>query len=174
MSQALGGPESGTSARVVGVRTRESDRVQWAVVADGQMVRPGDWVRLSATGQVGRVIAGPGMVVGVLPEALSTVAPVTVHDQRHHAEPPQHDHGPWGRIGHRDRTTATDLSSETESKESERYRQLKDGMPPLGSRYTTEPGAGIVVSSDAFEGTLLVLLDESSDVIEVRHRPSRS
>ncbi len=174
MSQALNDPDPAPSASVVGVRTRESDRVQWAVVTDGQTVHPGDWARIQATGQIGRVIAGPGIVVGVQPETLPAVAPVPVPDQKQDADLPQPDHGSWGRIGHRGRTAVTDTTGEAESKESERYREMKDGMPPLGSRYTSDAGAGMVVSSDVFEGTLLVLLDGSSDVIEVRHRPSRS
>lgn len=166
--------DSTATTAVIGVRTRGSDRVRWAKWAGGQPMAPGDWVRFADTGELGRVIAGPGKVIGIpqnasLPRMIPVISSVVSAD----AEVPSAVRTGWGRIGHRHWTSGEGLIEEQGSAESARYREAKTGMPALGSRFETDRGSGIVVQSDVFEGTIAVRLDNSSEVVEIRHRPPR-
>jgi hypothetical protein len=164
-----------TSADVIGVRTRRSDRVQWATWAGDQLVKAGEWVGFADTAELGRVIVGSGMAIGVTRHDVHSRATPVVAMVPHAGEEPQSlGQTPWGRIGHRHWIGGNCTVEDARSAESTRYREFKTGMPALGSRFETDHGTGIVISSNVFEGTLAIRLDESSEVVEVRHRPPHS
>lgn len=161
-------------AAVVGVRTRGSDQVQWAIWSGDQPVEAGRWVRLSDSGELGRVIVASGMAIGVQNrDSLPAAIEVHSHELTMEADQLAPDQGSWGRIGRYPGSADFGTIDDAESPESWRYRRRKSSMPALGSNTVTVRGPGVVMSSDISTGTMAVRLDDSVDVIEVRRRSSK-
>lgn len=158
---------------MVGVRTRSSDTLQWAVWSGEGPAELGAWVRLVNSGELGRLVVAPGRVFGAGPaESLPRVVAYTFEDETKREEegrgeqPPAPGTSAWGRIGHHLDLGSAFVGTDT-SAESTRYRDLKAAMPPLGSRVTTPEGEGLVIASNVFSRTLTVRLDATSEEIQV-------
>lgn len=168
-----GPPADDRRSSVVGVRTRSSDTLQWAVWSGEGPAELGAWVRLVNSGELGRLVVAPGRVFGAGPaETLPRVVVYTFEDEPEREEEgrAEQPHAPgtsgWGRIGHHPDLGSTFVGTDT-SAESTRYRELKAAMPSLGSRVTTPEGEGLVVASNVFSRTLTVRLDATSEEIQI-------
>lgn len=162
---------------VVGIRTRGTDRLQWAVWSGEGTAELGAWIRVVDSSELGRLVVAPGMVTGVRPsESLPRVVAHTVEDKPERQEdgireqPPAPGTSVWGRIGRPCDPGATRAAGTDGSAENTRYRELKAAMPPLGSRVSTPGGDGLVISSNVFSGTLTVRLDATSEEVDIMHR----
>lgn len=172
MSVRSTGADDGGAGKVIGVRTRGSDKVRWAIWTGDQRIEPCQLVRLTDTGQLGTLVAAPGMVVGVGEiDSLPRVSAVDDDAQTPDDVPQLPAKSAWGRIGHRNNLSRNADTGSIASPASARYLILKSDMPVLGSHIETEHGGGAVIASDVFAGTLTVRLDASSDVVKVQHRP---
>ncbi len=65
MSAEPTGADRAGTAKVIGVRIRESDQVQWAIWTGDDPAEPGQWVRLAGGGEIGRLVVAPDMAVGM-------------------------------------------------------------------------------------------------------------
>lgn len=171
-AESTGADRAGT-AKVIGVRIRESDEVQWAIWTGDDPVEPGQWVRLAGGGEIGRLVVGPDMAVGMdETSSLPRVSAVEDDDLVSDYVVQLPVESAWGRIGHRMGALKSDPTEDATSPESTRYRKLKVDMPALGSRIETDQGSGtgVIIASDVFAGRLSVRLDASSDVVEIQYR----
>lgn len=168
MTRVAGEPIPRDLRHVAGVRTRGSDLIRWAVWTGDLPDRSRPTVRLSDTGETGVLVIAPGMAVGEFPIASLPQASIVDLNHLEIAEDGEFPvESAWGRIGARTRGRVPSGDS-GESAESIRYLQLKAGVPALGSRIDIAHGSGVVIASNAFQGTLSVRLDATSDVIEIR------
>ncbi|HEV2066681.1 MAG TPA: hypothetical protein VGR08_07585 [Thermomicrobiales bacterium] len=161
---------------VVGIRTHESDRLQWAVWSGDGPAELGAWIRVVDSSELGRLVVAPGKVTGVSStESLPRVVALTVEDKPEHQvdgieePPPASGTSVWGRIGRPPHCGATLAPGTGGSAESTRYRELKAAVPPLGSRVSTPEGDGLVIASNVFTGTLTVRLAATSREVEITH-----
>lgn len=174
MSAAPRGDAGGSC--VVGIRTRNSDTLQWAVWSGDGPAKPGAWVRVVTDGELGQLVVAPGKAFGLGP--LGSLPRVVAHlpgdepeceEEGSGEQPPAPGTSVWGRIGRPPDPGSTLLGTDG-STESTRYRELKAAMPPLGSRVVTPAGEGSVIASNVFSGTLTVRLDATSEEVEIVHR----
>jgi len=85
---------------VVGVRTRGSDLVRWAVWTGNVPPELHQWVRLEDSGELGWVTALPGRIVGInAADSLVRVSGVRQGDTDAAHAPSSALNGFWGRIG---------------------------------------------------------------------------
>ncbi len=158
---------------LVGVRTRGSDLVRWAVWTGDDPPALYQWVRMLDTGELGRIAVAPGQAVGVYEtNSLPRVSAVDDGDKDSDLDDMVRAPAPgaWGRIGNHIGPVKSVATEEMESPESIKYRLLKADMPALGGRITTHHGSGVVIALDVFKGRVSVRLDMSSDVVEIQHR----
>lgn len=170
ITKSTGAARADTS-ELIGVRTRGSDLIRWAIWTGDCPVELYQWVRLVDTGELGRVSIAPGRTVGVHEtDSLPQVSLVNDADMDSDdtVEPPAP--GAWGRIGCRTGPVKNAATAEMESPESIKYRKLKADMPALGEGIATDYGTGVVIGLNVFTGRLSVRIDMSSDVVEVQHR----